>query len=384
MSGPLEGLPYQTLSVLPGDDRPGSWTVSWPRRPTKVAYDPRGANAHDAAIRTQQPQSQTANFDQISSPTGSRTTGLFAKGPHMDWMATVVHRVLVKNLRALTRPQALDTELTVGGSTKAGGTQSKISTQSAGIRAVYGHSHQVGQGATGNYGLIWRPFWRSRGTSATVTRTVTSDINRVDGGHQVLVAGDAEHSVVAEVHNKGVLSPLGTIVRKWRDLAGERQTVKGGWLGHLPERIAQQLGLISRDSLGGARRTHAGSGASRDGSVSTLRRVPGRLPRHHRGPEHVREQAARPGDRRREPRGRTGTGLGQGHPGAAPGDDRYGFFGDRPDRRPGVEERADRRAERPGPGPARTGGRAGICQALAQDGAGGPQVADRVPQRRDV
>ncbi len=255
-AGPLDGLPHQTLSVVaekssekgpPGIvDRVLAKASHKRWQLTRV-----GAPAHDAAVRPEQPQFLTANVDQNASATGSRTTGLFGKGPYMDWLATVVHRMRVTNLRALTRPVPMETEMTVGGSTKASGAQSKSFTQSAGFTAVYGHSHQTNTPVTGNYGLVWRPWWRTRASSGTITRTVTSDINRVDQGHQVLTAGDAEHEVAAEMRSSGVLSPLGAVVRHLRDWAGERQVIKGGWLGHLPERIAHRLGLIQGDKLGG-------------------------------------------------------------------------------------------------------------------------------------
>ncbi|WP_211301846.1 lonely Cys domain-containing protein, partial [Streptomyces sparsogenes] len=250
--GPLEGVPHQTLSVVADRTSPGIVDrVLAKASHNKWQLTRVGAPAHDAAVRPEQPQFLTANVDQNASATGSRTTGLFGKGPYIDWLATVVHRMRVTNLRALTRPQPMETEMTVGGSNRMSGAQSKSFTQSAGLTAVYGHSHQQGSAVTGNYGMVWRPWWRTRGASGTVIRTVTSDINRVDQGHQVLATGDAEHEVAAEMRSSGVLSPLGAVVRRLRDWAGERQVVKGGWLGHLPERAAHRLGLIRGDDLGG-------------------------------------------------------------------------------------------------------------------------------------
>ncbi|MER7971979.1 lonely Cys domain-containing protein, partial [Streptomyces sp. NPDC096080] len=253
--GPLDGLPHQTLSVVaPRQDRGIVDRVLEKASHNRWQLTREGAPAHDAAVRPQQPQFLTANADQNASATGSRTTGLFGKGPYIDWLATVVHRMRITEVRALTRPQPMETEMTLGGSTKAAGAQSRTVVQQAGVTAVYGHSHPGGPGVTGSYGLSWRPWWRSRGVSGTVVRTVTSDINRVDQGYQVLATGDAEHEVAAETRSSGVLAPLGKVVRKLYDWAGERQTVKGGWLGHLPERVAHQLGLIDGDALGGGPR----------------------------------------------------------------------------------------------------------------------------------
>ncbi|WP_137022870.1 lonely Cys domain-containing protein, partial [Streptomyces albus] len=250
--GPLDGLPHQTLSVVaPKQDRGVVDRVLAKASHDRWQLTREGAPAHDAAVRPGQPQYLTANADQNAGATGSRTTGLFGKGPYIDWLATVVHRMRITNLRALTRPQPMETEMTLGGSTKASGAQSKSFTQQAGISFVYGHSHQQGPGVTGSYGAVWRPWWRNRSSTGTVTRTVTSDINRVDQGHQVLANGDAEHEVAAETRSSGLLSPLGAIVRRLHDWAGERLTVRGGWLGHLPERTAHQLGLIEGDDLGG-------------------------------------------------------------------------------------------------------------------------------------
>ncbi|MEK8171892.1 hypothetical protein NKH77_28710 [Streptomyces sp. M19] len=248
--GPLDGRPHQTVSVLAPRTPRASWTTPWRRRPRAVAPDVRGAPAHDAAVRSHRPQYLTANFDQSSQPLGSRTTGLFSKGPYLDWLATVVHRVKVTGLRALGRPEPVQSTVTVGANTSVTGTQTKSSTQHVGGTVVYGHSHPKGPGVTGNYGLTWRPWWRSESESETVTRTVTTETSWSDGGYKVLAAGDAEHQVAAEVRSVGLLSPLGRLLQQWHNRAGRWQRIKGGWLGHIPERTAAEMGLVPGDDLG--------------------------------------------------------------------------------------------------------------------------------------
>ncbi|MER7184469.1 hypothetical protein ABT404_34250, partial [Streptomyces hyaluromycini] len=249
--GQLGEHPHQTVSVLGLGGEPGIvdrvlkkasgglWHL------TEV-----GAPAHDAAVRPERAQFLTADFDQSSSPLGSRTTGLFGKGPYLNYLGTVVHRVRVTALRALGRPVPMKTELTVGGSTQASGSQAKTFTHSFGGTLVYNHSHSAGPEITGGYGVVVRPWLRSRGQSYQVARTITSDINRADAGHQVLVAGDAEHEVAASVRTTGLLSPLARLLPgRTHGGAGERWQVSGGWLGHLPERSAHLLRVI-KDAAG--------------------------------------------------------------------------------------------------------------------------------------
>ncbi|MEW2219198.1 hypothetical protein AB0939_07755 [Streptomyces sp. NPDC006990] len=247
----LDGVPHHTLSVLTGageadlaqqvleEAAHGAWQLTQDAAP-----------AHDAAVRTLQPSYLTANFDQSISRAGLRTTGLFGEGPYLNRLARTVHRARVTGLRALGGPVRMDTELTAGGSTRASGTQGASRTQQAGVTLVYGETRPASTGVTSNYAWRLWPFHRSRGRSAVVTRTATADTNRIDRGHQVLAAGDVRHEFATEVRGLGPLSPLGKVVPALRDWAGRWQRSEGGWLGHLPERVAAQLGLVRGDGLG--------------------------------------------------------------------------------------------------------------------------------------
>ncbi|WP_432070834.1 hypothetical protein [Streptomyces sp. AA1529] len=247
----LDGVPHHTLSVLTGageadlaqqvleEAAHGAWQLTQDAAP-----------AHDAAVRTLQPSYLTANFDQSISRAGLRTTGLFGEGPYLNRLARTVHRARVTGLRALGGPVRMDTELTAGGSTRASGTQGASRTQQAGVTLVYGETRPASTGVTSNYAWRLWPFHRSRGRSAVVTRTATADTNRIDRGHQVLAAGDVRHEFAAEVRGLGPLSPLGRVVPALRDWAGRWQRSEGGWLGHLPERVAAPLGLVRGDGLG--------------------------------------------------------------------------------------------------------------------------------------
>ncbi|MFG2960185.1 lonely Cys domain-containing protein [Streptomyces sp. NPDC048291] len=250
-AGPLGEHAHHTVSVLGLGGEPGIVDRVLKKASGGLWHlTEAGAPAHDAAVRPERAQFLTADFDQSSGPLGSRTTGLFGKGPYLDYLGTVVHRVRVSALRALGRPVPLKVELTVGGSTQASGSQTKSFTHSFGGTLVYNHSHTAGPGITGGYGLVMRPWWSSRGKAVQVARTITSDINRVDGGHQVLVAGDAEHEVAASVRTAGLLAPLSRLLPgRTQGSAGERWQVRGGWLGHIPERSAHLLKVI-KDAAG--------------------------------------------------------------------------------------------------------------------------------------
>ncbi|MGO4758166.1 hypothetical protein AB4212_57795, partial [Streptomyces sp. 2MCAF27] len=140
--GPLDGQPHQTVSVLAPPHGEGIVdTVLEEASQGRWHLTYQGAPAHDAAVRPHQPQLLTANFDQTATSLGLRATGLFSKGPYLDWLATVVHRIRVTGLHALGRPKPVKASVTVGASTAMTGTQTKSASHSAGVSFVYGQSH---------------------------------------------------------------------------------------------------------------------------------------------------------------------------------------------------------------------------------------------------
>ncbi|MDH2393553.1 hypothetical protein QCN29_33270 [Streptomyces sp. HNM0663] len=247
---PFGDQPYQTVSVgahrelvsaveaVMGDASGGSWH-----------FAQIGAAPHDAAVRPFQPQYLTGGFDQASGPAGSRITGLFGKGPYLNRLGILVHRMRVVDPVVVSKPVKIETEQTVGSDRQASGAVTTAQTFTvAGVGAL-AHTHPVGPSLGGSYGLLGR-LGRSRTASRTVTRTVTSEIDRDAEGHKVLVAGDTQHDIVGSVRTDGVLAPLHSIVTWHRTIwAGRRLTFASDWLGHLPEKAAHRLGLI-RDRLG--------------------------------------------------------------------------------------------------------------------------------------
>ncbi|MFD3944797.1 hypothetical protein [Streptomyces sp. NPDC058579] len=208
-----------------------------------------GAPAHDAMLRPFQPPYLAAEFDQTSGTAGSRIGGLFGKGPYLNRIGALVHRTRVVDPKVISPPVKLETELVIGNDLQSGGAVTTTRTFTVAGGASYSHPHQAGPSLVGNYGVTGR-WSRSRATTHTVTRTVTSEIDRDDEGHVVLVSGDTEHDVLGESHAGGVLAPahgLATALRtSW---AGRRLRFAADWLGHLPEKAAHELRLI-RDRMG--------------------------------------------------------------------------------------------------------------------------------------
>ncbi|WP_158713248.1 OTU domain-containing protein [Streptomyces sp. NRRL B-12105] len=207
-----------------------------------------GAPAHDAAMRAFQSQYLTSNFDQTSAPSGWRVSGLWAKAPYLNRSAVVAHRtrLMPGSLTALTGAVPVDTETTLGGVTQAAGRNSRTSTTFFGGQLVYLHSHETGPGVTGNYGLVISPYRLDRGQTRTVSRVALAEINRKDFNRQVLVTGDVQHEIAA------ASTTVGRAATGWRYMprrlagaAGRRVRVDDGWTGHLPEKSAYRLGLLT-------------------------------------------------------------------------------------------------------------------------------------------
>ncbi|MFE6554325.1 hypothetical protein ACFVHS_38950 [Streptomyces sp. NPDC057746] len=208
-----------------------------------------GAPAHDAMLRPFQAQYLTADFDQASGPAGSRITGLFGKGPYLNRLGTLVHRMRVVSPRVVSKPAKIETEQTLGSDLQASGAVTTTQSFTVIGSAAFLHTHPTGPSIAGSYGLVGRRG-RLRAVTHSVNRTVTADINPVDESHKVLVAGDTEHDVAGSVRADGLLSPLHSLATWTRaHWAGRRLTFSGDWLGHVSEKAAHRLGLL-RDRLG--------------------------------------------------------------------------------------------------------------------------------------
>ncbi|MFE3032383.1 hypothetical protein ACFXKY_12100 [Streptomyces canus] len=247
---PFGDHPYQTVSVgghkrlgelaeeVMGAASGGSWHFARP-----------GAPAHDAMLRPFQPQYLAAEFDQTSGPGGSLTGGLFGKGPYLNRLGDLVHRTRVVRPVVVSRPVKVETEQTLGSDTQSSGAVTTSTSFTVTGGGGYGTTHPAGPSLAGSYGFLGR-WGRSRGTTHTVTRTVTSELDRDDENFKVLVSGDTQHEIVASSRADGVLSPVHDLATRFRSgWVGKRVTFAADWLGHLPEKAAHRLGLL-RDKLG--------------------------------------------------------------------------------------------------------------------------------------
>ncbi|WFB88509.1 MULTISPECIES: hypothetical protein [Streptomyces] len=241
--------PFLTLAVVPHsglteavglvvrEASAGSWLMTQ-----------HGAPAHDAATSVFQSPYLTANFDQTSSPTGWRASGLWAKAAYLNRSSVIAHRttILPHSLTALTAPAAVETETTLSGVSRAAGRTGRTSSVFLGGQLVFLESHDFGQGPTGTYGLVLSPYTRTRSRFLVVSRTAVAEINRKDTNRQVLVTGDVLHEVAA------ASTTVGRRAGGWRhtprslaSAAGRRVLVPGGWVGHMPEKSAYRLGLLT-------------------------------------------------------------------------------------------------------------------------------------------
>ncbi|MEU6353680.1 hypothetical protein ABZ896_30860 [Streptomyces sp. NPDC047072] len=247
---PFGDHPYQTVSVgghrelgeaveqVMGAASRGSWH-----------FARHGSPAHDAMVRPFQPQYLAAEFDQTSGPGGSLVGGLFGKGPYINRLGDLVHRTRVVRPVVVSKPVKVETEQTLGSDTQSSGAVTTSTSFTVTGGGGYGASHPVGPSLAGSYGFLGR-WGRMRGTTHTVTRTVTSEIDRDDENFKVLVSGDTRHDVVASSRTDGVLSPAYDVLARFRGgWVGRQLTFASDWLGHLPEKAAHRLGLLG-DKLG--------------------------------------------------------------------------------------------------------------------------------------
>ncbi|MEU3185087.1 hypothetical protein ABZ707_12925 [Streptomyces sp. NPDC006923] len=209
-----------------------------------------GTPTRESVLRAFQPQYLTANFDQSSGPLGWSENGLMGKGPYATLWATFRHLTAVADIQALTGAVPMDTEMTLGGTGLASGKSSRTTSFFSGGQLVYAKPHGAGPGLLGNYGLVVSPYSSSNAKSRTVIRTVVADMNRKGFGHHVLAGGTAEHWLALASSLLGTGAVGKPFVPKWlAGAAGQRTTVPGGWLAHVPEKSAYAIGLLD-DGLG--------------------------------------------------------------------------------------------------------------------------------------
>ncbi|MCP9990722.1 hypothetical protein LUX09_09760 [Streptomyces albogriseolus] len=214
-----------------------------------------GAPIRDAIVRTFTPQHLTSSFDQSSGPLGLVGSGLLGKGPYGELRGTFRYTTTVGNLRALTPPMSMDTEMTLGGTRQAAGKTSNSTSFVFGGQLVWSVSRNPGHGLMGAYGIVANPVSRTGTHSLSVVRTVVADMNRKGFTHQVLVAGDVQHWFALFTSRLGT-GRVGTaaagsapVPRSLAGAAGTALTSPGGLLGHLPEKSAHRMGLID-DGMG--------------------------------------------------------------------------------------------------------------------------------------
>ncbi|CAL9613726.1 hypothetical protein SUDANB58_05693 [Streptomyces sp. enrichment culture] len=214
-----------------------------------------GAVTRDAIVRSFTPQFLASGFDQSSGPLGQVGSGLLGKGPYGELWGTFRYATTVGNLRVLTPPMSMDTEMTLGGTRQAAGKASHSRSLVFGGQFVYSVARNPGHGLMGAYGLVANPVSTSHARSRSVVRAVVADMNRKGFTHQVLVAGDVQHwfalfSSRLGTGRIGTAAAAGALVpNSLAGAAGTALTSPGGLLGHLPEKSAHRMGLID-DGLG--------------------------------------------------------------------------------------------------------------------------------------
>ncbi|WP_299531703.1 hypothetical protein [uncultured Streptomyces sp.] len=209
-----------------------------------------GAPTRSSILRVLQPQLLTSNFDQTTGPLGWSAAGLMGKGPYGSLWATFRQFTTVTEIRALTGSVPMDSEMIVGSTSQSAGKTSTSRTVFTGGQLTYAKAHAAGSGLLGTYGLVASPYSASASESFGVVRIAVSDMNRKGFGHQVLVAGTAEHWFALASSWVGASAVgMSFVPKSLAGAAGSRTTVPGGWQAHVPEKSAYEVGLIE-DGLG--------------------------------------------------------------------------------------------------------------------------------------
>ncbi|ALO99335.1 hypothetical protein SHL15_8385 [Streptomyces hygroscopicus subsp. limoneus] len=247
---PFGDLPHTTVSVaahrelisaaeeLMREASGGSWHFAEP-----------GALAHEALVRPFEAPYLSGQSDLSSAPAGTRITGLFGKGPYMDRLGALLHRVQVLNPRVVSVPLRMETEHVLGSDLQASGAVTTSHAFSITVGGSYGHAHPVGPTVAGTYGALGR-WSRQHTRTLAASRVVTNEIAIGDDSHKVLVVADTRHELIGTVRGDGALSvPHSLLTARLARWSGRRLTFSSDWLGHVPEKAAHRMGLLD-DRMG--------------------------------------------------------------------------------------------------------------------------------------
>ncbi|MFF6816198.1 hypothetical protein ACFZAG_41300 [Streptomyces sp. NPDC012403] len=214
-----------------------------------------GTPVHDAATRSLQALALTATADQSGDPLGRRTTGLWATGPYTNREVQLGHRLTLHNARSLTTPVPMTTEDALVHGNHVTGATGRSRTFALGASGSGATSYEPGSGVLSTYALVANPWAYARSDQAARVVRTEHKVVRKYNGHLVPVTADAEHEVAAVSSALGTLSFAGrrAVPRALAGASGRRLRVPGGWLGHLTESSAVELGVLT-DGFGHAPR----------------------------------------------------------------------------------------------------------------------------------
>ncbi|WP_405804152.1 hypothetical protein OG729_03290 [Streptomyces sp. NBC_00210] len=252
IAAPYENHPFQTLIVLGRPELIAAAEAVLKRASGGSWHQTQqGAPGHDAALTVFQSPYLTANSDQSMGPSGYRVSGLWAPGPYLNRSGVLAHRMVLRGLQILAGPAPIAVGHTLTGGTQTAGKNTKSLTFSFGGSFVAVNTHAVGNGGVFGIGPTFMPWTYNRAISETLTLSASADVIRSDSGHQVLVSGNADHEVAAASTALGTMSATNSplVPRALGGAAGRKVLVPGGWIGHLPEKSALELGLI-QDGFG--------------------------------------------------------------------------------------------------------------------------------------
>jgi hypothetical protein len=238
--------PHATVAVLGGrqlagmmlevlhEASRGSWLVTQP-----------GTPGYEAALRSLQYQSRTANFDRNAGPLGSHMR-LVTKAPYLDRETRLRYEIRLRpGLTVVSPVLKMEVEDAVGGTTQISGRNTRTSSWTFGGQLNYMRSVDVGTGVVSTQGLALIPFRLDRVASESVQRSAVAEINRKNvGGHQFVVAASVEHRLAVDSSRVGAGaydSPL--VPRSLAGVAGRTMRVEDGAYFAIDEKSKIELGI---------------------------------------------------------------------------------------------------------------------------------------------
>lgn len=242
---PFGDLPHQVIAVAGGSElSQGVETALKEGSGDAWQFSLYGAAPHDAVMRQFQPQVLASFLDQSISRAGMRMVELFGAGPYVNRIGRLVHRVTLRNPVVQSKPVAVETEVTLGAETQVTHARTSVTVAKLNLGVAYARSHDQGPSLVGTYGLVLNGAW-TKGSTATATNTVSVENDRDDENLKYLVTADVDHEVGFTTRANGLAGPLRALLPTLRThFAGFTLTMPGGWLGHVPEKVAHRLGLV--------------------------------------------------------------------------------------------------------------------------------------------